>query len=220
MQSKNPLKIVFFEPRNLIRPVLAAFIQKLGNVEELIECKTHEEVKQRILNHATDILIISLHASYKSCLNTVYFVNLNKPTIKTMIIGETNNENLFFDVISYGANCYVSRYITIENFRKAINELSKNGFYIEQNSVNSLFEFSNRKTKNYSLKEISDFTNREIQLLELFCKEYTVKEIANNLGITIKTVENYKNRLIDKTNSHTILGAVLFAIRNNYITLY
>ena len=74
--------------------------------------------------------------------------------------------------------------------------------------------------KKPGLKKISaELTNREEEILRLVCQQYTAEEIADQLFISVKTVNGHRNNLLLKTGSRNATGLVLFAVRNNIITV-
>jgi DNA-binding CsgD family transcriptional regulator len=63
------------------------------------------------------------------------------------------------------------------------------------------------------------FTKREIEVLELICKQLTANEIADALFISPRTVEGHRNNLLLKTESKNIAGLVIYAIQNKVVQL-
>lgn len=58
---------------------------------------------------------------------------------------------------------------------------------------------------------------RQSQVLKLICEQHTNKEIAEMLGLSVKTVDAHREVLLKKTNSKNSIGLVLFAIKNEII---
>ncbi len=59
------------------------------------------------------------------------------------------------------------------------------------------------------------FSERELKILYQVCLECTNQEIADKLQLSIRTVESHRRRMIERTQSKTMLGVVLFAMTNN-----
>ncbi len=57
----------------------------------------------------------------------------------------------------------------------------------------------------------------EVDILKLICAEQTNKEISENLNMSVKTVENFRNKLLSKTGSKNVVGLVTFAIKKGYL---
>lgn len=64
-----------------------------------------------------------------------------------------------------------------------------------------------------------DLTEREIEVLELICKEYTAKEIGEKLFISYRTVEGHRKNLLSKLNVRNTAGLVVFAIKNEIVKI-
>jgi DNA-binding CsgD family transcriptional regulator len=62
-------------------------------------------------------------------------------------------------------------------------------------------------------------STREVEILRMAAMEHSSGEIATKLFITLRTVESHRKRIMRKTGSKNIVGAVLFAIKNNYFSL-
>ena len=60
-------------------------------------------------------------------------------------------------------------------------------------------------------------SKRETEVLNLLCKGYANKEIADKLFISYRTVEGHKSRLIQKTGNTNSLGLILWAMKNNIV---
>lgn len=68
-------------------------------------------------------------------------------------------------------------------------------------------------------KTVTLLTPREREVLKLLADGYRTREVAQNLEISIKTVETHRQRIMDKLNCYTIAGLTKFAIREGLTTL-
>lgn len=69
-----------------------------------------------------------------------------------------------------------------------------------------------KKITSYTTENLSD---REIDVLKLICLEYTNKEIANQLFLSRRTIENHRQRILEKVGAKNTVGLVVYAIANN-----
>ena len=69
---------------------------------------------------------------------------------------------------------------------------------------------SNSKKITLSIKE--ELSNREIEVLKLICLEYTNQEIANQLFLSKRTIENHRQRILEKVEAKNTVGLVVYAI--------
>jgi DNA-binding NarL/FixJ family response regulator len=74
-----------------------------------------------------------------------------------------------------------------------------------------------KKVKSKYLDE--QLTNREVEVLKLICKQYSGAEIAEKLFLSTRTVEGHRNNLLRKTECKNMIGLIIYAINNEYVTL-
>ena len=69
------------------------------------------------------------------------------------------------------------------------------------------------------MQNLSDFNEREIEVLKLVCQEYSNQEIADKICLSVRTVEGYRARLFEKTRSKNLVGLVIFAVKTGIISV-
>jgi DNA-binding NarL/FixJ family response regulator len=62
-------------------------------------------------------------------------------------------------------------------------------------------------------------TNREMEILQLICKQQSGAEIAEKLFLSTRTVEGHRNNLLRKTGCKNMIGLIIYAISNDYVTI-
>ena len=70
-----------------------------------------------------------------------------------------------------------------------------------------------------NFRKFRQLSDRELQILQLICQEKTTRDIAEALSISARTVENHRNRLLEKCGTKNTAGLVIFAVRHNLIDM-
>jgi DNA-binding NarL/FixJ family response regulator len=125
-----------------------------------------------------------------------------------MYDAETN----IIKMIRSGARGYVLKYAEADELINAINTIAQSGFYysdlVNYKLVNSIIA---------TIPKINDkqptFSDREITFLKHCCTELNYKEIASEMCLSPKTIENYREQLCAKLNIHSRVGLAMYAIR-------
>jgi DNA-binding NarL/FixJ family response regulator len=145
--------------------------------------------------------------------------NLTKfyPNMKILILSVHDDENFINQLIECGAHGYLVKDSDPQEVRDAIIAVYNKGSYINERALKALQHKVVKKTKN-RLADVP-ITRREEEILQLVCKQYTAEEIAQELYISVKTVNGHRTNLLQKTGSRNVTGLVLYAIRNNIVTL-
>ncbi|RWY53797.1 response regulator transcription factor [Mucilaginibacter gilvus] len=148
-------------------------------------------------------------------------IELNKalheqyPDIKVIILSVHVNEALITKMINAGAASYLAKNCDKDELILAINTVHKTGFYFNNDALNAIRNSANHKNNSQTILSGLQIalTRREKQVLELICKEFNNAEIADQLYLSVRTVEGHRNNLIIKTNCRNTAGLVLFAIK-------
>lgn len=139
------------------------------------------------------------------------------PDMKILILSVHEDENFINQLIESGAHGYLVKDSDPQEVQEAIIAVYNKGSYINERALKALQHKVVKKTKN-KLGDVP-ITRREEEILQLVCKQYTAEEIAQELFISVKTVNGHRNNLLQKTGSRNVTGLVLYAIRNNIVTL-
>jgi len=108
---------------------------------------------------------------------------------------------------------YVVKTQAAEEFLQAIQEVSRGGIYLSP-SVSRVVVEAYLASRHLPPEPL---TPRERQVLQLVAEGNTTKEIADLLGVTVKTAESYRTRIMEKLDIHQTAGLVRYAIRQGVI---
>ncbi|MBI3237958.1 MAG: response regulator transcription factor [Flavobacteriia bacterium] len=140
------------------------------------------------------------------------------PRIKIIILSVHDDENFIARLIEQGAHGYLVKDSDPQEVYEAIVSVYNKGSYINQRTLKAIQHNMGKKPKPI-LKANDDITKREVEILQLTCKQYTAEEIAEKLFISVKTVNGHRNNLLQKTGSRNVTGLVIYAIKNNLVEL-
>jgi DNA-binding NarL/FixJ family response regulator len=129
-----------------------------------------------------------------------------------------DDEQYILHLISEGVNGYLLKNADPDEMEKAILKVVEKGYYFSDN-ISMLVLQNLKKLEKTDTIFNPDFTERELQVLELICREYSNSEIAENMNISIRTAEGYRQKLIDKSGAKNIAGLVILALKYNWVSL-
>jgi two-component system response regulator NreC len=139
------------------------------------------------------------------------------PEIKILILSVHEDENFIAEIIEHGAHGYLVKDSNPQEVFEAIRSVHLNGSYINERALKAIQSRLGKKNKPNRIN--IKITHREEEILQLVCQQFTAEEIAKRLFISVKTVNGHRNNLLQKTGSKNATGLVLYAVKNNIITL-
>lgn len=108
---------------------------------------------------------------------------------------------------------YVLKNIGKQELCEAINKIAAGGIYFSEEVIDEMQRTAERKKQN----EKAHLTRREIEIIQLIEKEYSNKEIAEELFISERTVETHRKNIFRKTGTNTVIGLVKYAYEHKLI---
>ena len=118
---------------------------------------------------------------------------------------------MIIKLLDEGACGFLAKNENPDEVIKTIKSVFDKGFHIN-NHIMQLIR--NRRLIADRKKQKLELTPREIDVLKLICLEQTNKEIGENLNISSRTVEGYRQSILEKTNSKNTAGIVIYAIEH------
>jgi len=152
----------------------------------------------------------------KDGIETTKAVSKLYPNIKILILTMYEDERFVSHLMENGANGYLLKNADPSEIRKAIVEVMIKGYYLN-NFVNRVLL---KKSTNKSIPSLNSeivMSEKEKEVIQLLCREYTAAEIAAKMEISARTVESIKDRLMERFGTKNTAGLVFFAVKNNLI---
>jgi DNA-binding NarL/FixJ family response regulator len=140
------------------------------------------------------------------------------PGIKIIILTMEDDEQFILHLISEGVNGYLLKNADPIEMEQAILKVYEKDFYFSEDISSLVLKNLNKKEKAETIFN-PDFSERELQVLKLICKQYTNAEIAENFDVSIRTAEGYRQKLVEKTGAKNIAGLVVLALKHKWVTI-
>jgi DNA-binding NarL/FixJ family response regulator len=144
-------------------------------------------------------------------------VKLKFPEIKVIALTMYDDDIVISRIIEKGANGFLEKSDSINLVIEAIESVLEKDYYFTEKVTNALARIAkNGIDKSTTTSDIA-FTPREIEILNLICREYSAKEIACKINTSARTVEWHRNNILHKTKSKNTAGIVFFAVKNRLV---
>lgn len=162
-----------------------------------------------------DIILLDINMPIMNGIETMAWLKENRPELKTIALSMDDSEETIINMLRLGAKGYLLKDIHPDVFRTAITDVIEKGFYYSDRITNTLLDTLDKKEHS---EEIF-LKDREVEFLKLACTEKTYKEIANEMCLSPKTIDGYRETLFDKLEVRSRIGLVLYAIKHGVIEI-
>jgi DNA-binding NarL/FixJ family response regulator len=226
MSTEPKITIGLVEDQLLFRQGIKAILSTWQNLEIIFESADGFSVIDKLKNAPSSVPMVmlvdlSLPPNGKtefSGRDVTEALQRHYPDMKVIILSAHQDENFIAQLIEAGAHGYLVKDCDPQEVYEAIRSVCHKGSYINERALLALQRKS--KAKKSATAPASDLlTKRELEILELICRQNTSEEIADKLFISVKTVNGHRLNMLEKTGAKNTAGLVIYAIKNDLVKL-
>jgi DNA-binding NarL/FixJ family response regulator len=203
----------------LLRNGLANLLKGL-DYQVLFEADNGREFIDKLKSHQLpEIVLMDVNMPEMDGYDTTLWLKKNHPGVKVLALSMYDDENAIIRMLKSGAKGYILKDSHPSELRAAIEAILSKGFYhselVSSKLINTINNLDN--PENSTAKQMLGLNEREVEFLKLVCTEMTYKEIAEQMNVSVRTVDGYRDGLFDKLDCKSRVGLVLFAIKNGIV---
>ncbi|HEY0743921.1 MAG TPA: response regulator transcription factor [Chryseosolibacter sp.] len=177
-------------------------VAKVSGVKHAIELLKSAEV---------DLIVTDLHMPGMDGVALFNHVKENYPSIKTIVLSMDDEVQIVKELLRSGVHGYVLKKDTHSELLKAIDEVRNGRVYVSSEVNKVLLDGLQHDNEKPLL------TTRELEIVRLIAKEYSNKQIAEELFISERTVETHRKNILRKTRVGSIVGLIKYAYANKLL---
>ncbi len=195
--------------------------EKLPNVTILKECSSGIEFFEYLKDgEQPDLILLDIVMPGMTGIEVARKLRKTHPNIKIMMLSSEVEPEIIYEILEIGVEGYLSKLAVKEDLATAIqNVMIGNHFYGQDISVIIYDAYIAKQNNPNKPHEKVAFTEREMEIIELLCEGMIVKEIAQKLNISKRTVDNHKAKIMSKLGFHSTVELVKYAIKEGIIIL-
>ncbi|MFW5852271.1 MAG: DNA-binding response regulator [Bacteroidota bacterium] len=168
------------------------------------------------------VLLLDISDVSVRTLNFIVRLNVIHPKLKILLLIRDASQNVVFKIVKSNAKGLLSKDANPHDLIEAVYSL-RNGFDYFNKSIKRLllsqYVSDINSEKQNKVSGIQKLSERQIEILKLWGANLSNQEIADELCISIRTVETHKNHIMQKLELKTTIDLVKFSIKNNIISL-
>jgi DNA-binding NarL/FixJ family response regulator len=210
----EPILIALVDDHRLFRSGIASLINKLPQYKILFEAGDGEELSRKLNPKLKPhIILLDINMPKWDGVTTARWIRTNYPDVHIIVLSMFEDAEKVLTMIKIGVKGYLLKDAEPDEFEEALKRVAQNEVYYPEFVTKHLVSNFNKQT------ELVKLNSRELEFLKLSGTELTYKEIADQMCISVRTVDGYRDQLFEKLQIKSRVGLVLYAIKNNLIEL-
>ncbi len=212
---KQKLTVLLADDHKLLRSGLKLLLQRNPDFSVVGEAADGEQTLQLFQQLEPDILLLDLSMPKMDGLECLREIKSRYPAAKVIVLTMHEDENYIKQAMQAGAAAYVHKSAADTDLFKAIAAVQAGELYLSQQDSNLLLHV----LLNEEQKPVDNqapyilLSPREREVLRLIAHGYSMAEVAERLSLSIKTVDTYKTRLMEKLGATKKSELVSYALK-------
>ena len=214
------IRILLADDHAVVRSGLRMLLEAQPDFEIVGEAETGTEAVAMVDELHPDAVLMDIQMPDLNGIEATKIIKEKSPETAVLALTMHEDDHYFFEMLHAGASGYVLKRAAPDEVVQAIRTVCRGEVFLHPMMAKRLVtDYINRADKNESEKAYSNLTPREQEVLTLIAEGYSNAEIANDLYISIKTVDRHRENIMRKLNMHSRIDLVKYAIRTGLIDL-
>jgi DNA-binding NarL/FixJ family response regulator len=207
-----PIRLVLADDHLLVRQSLRSFLEREG-MQVAGEASDGQELIGVVARLSPEVAILDISMPLMNGLEAAGEIRRASPQTKIILLTRHDEDQYVTEALRMGVKGYVLKNQAATDLVQAIYQVCRGGFYLSPGVSRAVVEAFLSKTA----RPPDPLTSRERQVLQLISEGKSTKDVACLLGISAKTAESHRARLMHKLDIHETASLVRYAIRRGLI---
>ena len=208
------IRILVADDHTVVREGVKQILASQSDIIVEDEAENGKETLEKALSGNFDLVLLDISMPGRGGLEVLEDILKARPKLPVLILSMHPEEHYAVRVIRGGASGYLTKSSAPDELISAIRRVASGRKYISPNLAERLTYELDRDADKPLHETLSD---REYQVMFMISKGKSIKEIAEELGLSEKTVSTYRSRILEKMNLKSNAEIVLYAVRNKLI---
>jgi DNA-binding NarL/FixJ family response regulator len=206
----KPIQIVLADDHDLVRSGIKALLMMIDGVEVVAEARDGRELLTVLAGVTPDLVMTDISMPGMDGIAAIAEIHDRYPALKVLVLSMYDTVDFVKRAMASGACGYLMKDAPPFELEQALRSVMTMGSYFSPAIAQRLMQPSEPTAQD-------ELTQRQIEILKLIAQGRASKEIAYELGLSSKTVDVHRARIMDRLRLNDIASLTLYAVRKGLI---
>lgn len=214
----SAIRVLIADDHVVMREGMSLLLEAEPDIEVVGQAGDGQEAWKRALELKPDVILMDITMPRKSGLEVTQHLQNTLPETRILILTMHEGDEFFFRTLQAGASGYVLKGASPDELLTAIRAVHEGGVYLYPTMAAKLMnDYLSRPASEQATYD--DLTPREREVLTLIAEGLTSREIAEELTISVNTVQTHRQNVMEKLDLHNKSELIKYAIRKGLISV-
>lgn len=215
MKPKKTIAIV--DDHTLFRNGMVAQFKEFEEIDVLFQAGDGKELMNQLKFKQPQVILLDIKMPVMDGLEVMPIIREKYPDIKIIMLTQYFDDSTIYHSMEKGAHGFLPKEIDIEKVVDSIYTVIEKGYYFTEEVSKAMTKGAANKRKAVKPFASCTLTDREIAVVRLLCKQMKIKEIAEKLNVSPRTIDSYMEKIYEKTSAKSREGIVFYAIEHKLL---
>ncbi len=207
------IRVLLADDHALVRAGFRLLLGQTSGITVVGEASTGHEALRLVETLLPDVVLMDISMPGLNGLEAVRRIAEQFPRVRVVILSMHANEEYVRQALRSGANGYLLKDAATAELELAVRAVYRGNTYLSPQISRQVVEDYLQREGEPSPGPFELLTARQREVLQLIAEGHTTRQIAQMLGVSVKTVETHRQQLMDRLDIHDVPGLVRYAIR-------
>lgn len=213
------IKVLLADDHVMMRGGLHMLLEQNAEIVVVGEAEDGREAVLLAKKLSPDVVVMDIAMPDMNGIEATRQIIAEHPGVKIIALSMHSDRHFVSEMLKAGAMAYLLKQCAVDELITAIKTVLKNQTYISPCISGVVVDQFVRTASKSEPSVFSRLTDREREVLQLMAEGKSSKEIANQLNLSIKTIETHRMKIMEKLNIHTVAELTKYAIREGLTSL-
>lgn len=205
-----PIRVVLADDHDLVRAAVVALLEAMDGVTVAGEARNGRELLALLRSVSADVILTDITMPEMDGLAAIRELCAKHPEAKVLVVSMHDAVDIVRRAVSLGAAGYVVKSAAPSELEQAIRSVAASGSYFSPAITERLLEPPGPQ-------EADDLTPRQKEVITLIAQGKSSKEIARELGLSPKTVDVHRARIMERLRVNDVAGLTRYAMSKRLV---
>jgi DNA-binding NarL/FixJ family response regulator len=206
------IRVVLADDHDLVRTGMKALLTLVAGVEVIAEARDGNELIQVVDRLNPDLVMTDISMPGMDGITAIARIHESHPTVRLLVLSTYNTVDFVKRAVAGGACGYLMKDAPLAELEQAVRSIATRGSYFSPAIVKLLLQASEPTVDD-------ELTQRQIEILTMISQGHAAKEIGFELGISSKTVNVHRARIMERLRLNDVASLTLYAVRKGLVKL-
>jgi DNA-binding NarL/FixJ family response regulator len=209
-KGKTTVRVVLADDHDLVRSGIKALLSMVEGVEVIAEARNGQELVALVESLKPDIVMTDISMPVMDGITAIAEIHKKDPTVRMLVLSLYDTVDFVKRAVTHGACGYLMKDAPPFELEQAVRSVMASGSYFSPAIAQRLLQPSEPSADD-------ELTERQVEILKLIAQGRASKEIAFQLGLSPKTVDVHRARIMERLRLNDIASLTRYAVRKGLV---